>query len=236
MSADAADELSEYEKRRNENIARNQKVLEALGLVRSDAELHHELRRGKGEPKAKRQKGGSAEEERAAVRRSQRLAGLTPDGSALEDAPKSSGPASYSGRAAEQDHEEARAEYDLWTQRWCGKQKGATVVGTASYAHTLMRVMTMNDTGLANRIKAIERACGQHAVAKMKLFATILALEGYVELAEDATQAYERLVRAHALSHPAHLRPDDPASLTCAPLPQIEKLGTPTAEPEDEES
>ena len=37
---------------------------------------------------------------------------------------------------------------------------------------------------LTPRIKAIERACGQHAVAKMKLFATILALEGYVDLAE----------------------------------------------------
>ena len=47
-----------------------------------------------------------------------------------------------------------------------------------------MRVMTMTDAGLSNRIKAIERACGQHAVAKMKLFATILALEGYVDLAE----------------------------------------------------
>ena len=47
---------------------------------------------------------------------------------------------------------------------------------------------------IANRIKAIERACGQHAVVKMKLFATILALEGYVELAEDAAAAHKRLV------------------------------------------
>ena len=53
--------------------------------------------------------------------------------------------------------------------------------------------MTMSETGLANRVKAIERACGQHAVAKMKLFATVLALEGYVELAEDASSAYGRL-------------------------------------------
>mgnify|MGYP001238399617 CR=1 FL=1 len=57
-----------------------------------------------------------------------------------------------------------------------------------------MRVMTMTDAGLSNRIKAIERACGQHAVAKMKLFATILALEGYVDLAEDAAAAHGRLV------------------------------------------
>ena len=37
---------------------------------------------------------------------------------------------------------------------------------------------------LLTYLQAIERACGQHAVAKMKLFATILALEGYVDLAE----------------------------------------------------
>jgi hypothetical protein len=35
---------------------------------------------------------------------------------------------------------------------------------------------------LANRIKTIERACGQHAVVKMRLFARVLCLEGYDEL------------------------------------------------------
>ena len=43
-------------------------------------------------------------------------------------------------------------------------------------------------------LEQIERACGQHAVAKMKLFATVLTLEGYVELAEEAASAYARLV------------------------------------------
>ena len=47
--------LSDYEKQRLDNIARNQKVLIALGLVRSDAEKHEELRAGNA-PKAKRQK------------------------------------------------------------------------------------------------------------------------------------------------------------------------------------
>ena len=189
-----SEELSDYEKQRLENIARNQKVLEALGLVRSDAELHDQLRSSKEKPKAgKRQKTAddpaSAESFRAAVRRSQRLAGVPAD---LGDSgPDSSPMASLPAGTA--DHAGARAEYDQWTQRWCSKQKGTTVVGTASYEHTLMRVMTMSESALANRIKAIERACGQHAVAKMKLFATILALEGYVELAEDASAAYERL-------------------------------------------
>ena len=80
-------------------------------------------------------------------------------------------------------------------------------MGTASYAHTLMRVMTMAENGLVNRIKAIERACGQHAVAKMKLFATVLALEGYVDLAEDASSAYERL--KEKLGEPAAAEEDE---------------------------
>ena len=83
-------ELSEYELQRLANIARNRKVLESLGLVSSDAEMHHQIRDGKGgEPKAKRQKAavpGSAEEARAALRRSQRLAGLPASGDD-DDAP-----------------------------------------------------------------------------------------------------------------------------------------------------
>ena len=191
-----ADELSEYEKQRNENIARNQKVLQALGLVRSDAELHQELRRGRGEPKGKKRRVApdGPEAHRAAVRRSQRLAGLNAEEPGDDEAGGMAGAAAAAPPAHDSArHGEARAEYDLWVQRWSGRQAGVTVVGTASYAHTLMRVMTMSEAGLANRIKAIERACGQHAVAKMKLFATILALEGYVELAEDASSAYDRL-------------------------------------------
>ena len=36
-----SDDLCEYEKQRLENIARNQAVLEALGLVQSDAVLQY---------------------------------------------------------------------------------------------------------------------------------------------------------------------------------------------------
>ncbi len=41
----------------------------------------------------------------------------------------------------------------------------------------------MSEAALARRIKAIERAKGQFAVVKMKLFAQVLLLEGYDELA-----------------------------------------------------
>ena len=37
-------------------------------------------------------------------------------------------------------------------------------------------------------------ACGQYAVVKMKLFARVLCLEGFDQLATDATDAYQRLV------------------------------------------
>ena len=40
-----------------------------------------------------------------------------------------------------------------WAGRWSGLQASSTPVGTASYEHTLMRVMTMTDAGLGNRVK-----------------------------------------------------------------------------------
>ena len=147
--------LCDYEKQRLENIKRNQAVLEALGLVQSDAIKHDELRNA---PKAKKQKAdpNGPEAQRAAVRRSMRLAGVPADDNDAEADALSSGAIS----AERGDHTQARADYDLYSQRWCQKQAGVTVVGTASYSHTLMRVMTMSETGLANRINAIERACG----------------------------------------------------------------------------
>lgn len=190
----AADALCAYEKERLANIARNQKVLVMLGLAQDDVIAHHELRDAdRPKKRAKRDSASSAEELRASVRRSQRLAGLP---ACDESAQLSSPDGVFAAKAAHAEaHDAARLEYEAaWTERWSGKQKGPTIVGTASYAHTLMRVMTMSEAALANRIKAIERSCGQHAVAKMKLFATILTLEGYVELAEDAASAYERLV------------------------------------------
>lgn len=53
-------------------------------------------------------------------------------------------------------------------RRWAGRQKKQTIVGTASYSHTLMRVRTMSEQALGNRIKAIERAKGQHAVVSFQ--------------------------------------------------------------------
>jgi hypothetical protein len=59
----------------------------------------------------------------------------------------------------------------------------------------------MRENALANRIKAIERAAGQHAVVKMRLFARVLCLESLDDLAHDANEALQ--VRAvHSIIHP----------------------------------
>ena len=133
-----ASDLSEYELQRLENIRRNQKVLEALGLVSRDAELHQDLR--KCEPRAKKQKApateGSAEDARAAVRRSHRLAGRPADGAGSADG---DGGAGVAGGATSQpwsitgEHERARDDYEAaWSGRWSGQQASSTPVGAAA--------------------------------------------------------------------------------------------------------
>ncbi len=64
---------------------------------------------------------------------------------------------------------------------------------TATYEHCLMRVRSMTDKGLANRVKAIERAAGKHCVVKMAIFKSCLQDEGLWSLAELASEALERL-------------------------------------------
>jgi len=64
---------------------------------------------------------------------------------------------------------------------------------TASYEHCLMRVRTMTEKGLMNRIKTIERATGKHCVIKMAIFKSCLQDEGLWDLANLAAAALERL-------------------------------------------
>mmetsp|Transcript_13563 Transcript_13563/g.19402 ORF Transcript_13563/g.19402 Transcript_13563/m.19402 type:complete len:244 (-) Transcript_13563:1446-2177(-) len=64
---------------------------------------------------------------------------------------------------------------------------------TATYEHCLMRVKTMSEKGLINRVKAIERASGRHCIVKMAIFKSCLQDEGLWELAELASEALERL-------------------------------------------
>lgn len=64
---------------------------------------------------------------------------------------------------------------------------------TATYEHCLMRVKSMTEKGLINRIRAIERAAGKHCVVKMAIFKSCLQDEDMWELAQLASDALERL-------------------------------------------
>lgn len=64
---------------------------------------------------------------------------------------------------------------------------------TATYDHALMRIQSMTHKGLANRIRAIERALGRHSIIKMAIFKSALQDEGLWDLAGQADQALERL-------------------------------------------
>eukprot|EP00536_Pseudo-nitzschia_multiseries_P018805 jgi/Psemu1/316313/fgenesh1_kg.3150_\ len=75
----------------------------------------------------------------------------------------------------------------------CGGAEAAKKNPTATYEHCLMRVKTMTEKGLVNRVKAIERAAGKHCVVKMAIFKSCLQDEGRWELAELANDALERL-------------------------------------------
>jgi len=111
------------------------------------------------------------------------------------------------------------AEAAAWDARHAGRQQRATIVGTASYNHTLMRcvlmstlnncvcyvtsfriclglisVRTMTEPALLRRVAAIERAKGAHAVIKMRMFARVAFLEGYDAVADAATEALTRLI------------------------------------------
>lgn len=74
-----------------------------------------------------------------------------------------------------------------------GLVKAAKENPTATYDHCLMRVRTMSDQALQNRVKAIERAAGKHSVVKMAIFKSCLQDESKWDLAELARQALERL-------------------------------------------
>lgn len=64
---------------------------------------------------------------------------------------------------------------------------------TATYEHTWMRVKTMSEAALKNRIKAIERALGQHCIVKMRMFGEVLILADMLELAQLANESLARL-------------------------------------------
>ena len=160
----------EYEALRAANMKRNQEIMRALGLDQSDFKLHKEHKdlcsNGKGKGKGKgtgtgneadgnassapgqTRKRKSSEDEAAELsasspattRKSARIRGSAPELMGTEN----NGVGEDSARgvmsvALDELHDAAERDH----LRWAGNQGKATIVGTASYKHTLHRVRTV---------------------------------------------------------------------------------------------
>lgn len=137
----------EYEALRAANMKRNQEIMRALGLDMSDFQLHKEHKedsfacKGKGGAAATRKRKAAKAEDAplsspGTIRKSARIRGAAP-----EHAGKDVEVEEDDGRHVQKiaaDHLHDAAEQDHL--RWAGKQGKATIVGTASYKHTLHRV------------------------------------------------------------------------------------------------
>lgn len=177
MSSPAGELLkSAYEVAREERLRRNRAQLEFLGLGdESDASR----------PVSPRLKKSRKLVKTEPSRRSKRTQGLTPEGDVVERV-----------HADEEDDED-----DSWMLAKIERLKAlhlerrtAYKNPTATYEHTWMRVRTMSDNALENRVRAIERALGQHCVVKMQMFAEVLLLAGKKELARCASESLNRLL------------------------------------------
>jgi hypothetical protein len=232
--------MSDYERRRAENIERNNARLRALGLISKQEECRSNalawgrqiVSPSKTNPpdkdkdtstkddkdwigtctttnKSRKRKGVAAVSHPS--RKSLRVLGKPPDGqNALHSGTKETinRPSVYDNETNEDGVNLLRRERLAWVQE-CRlvRQKIALDVGlgeraaeraaqenpTATYGHCLMRVRTMTEKGLANRVKAIERAAGKHCVIKMAIFKSCLQDEDQWELADLASEALERL-------------------------------------------
>ena len=206
--------LTEYEKERNARVMRNELLMRRLGLSDFDSHMHRNASSFKNkreeeddssdEKKKKEKKRREREtddvEKVVGVRRSSsRLKrgggkGETDEQQQEEDKDiKEDKEEEFKERDEEQERKHRIAEQEF-SYRNKMKQKKQTIVGTASYQHTLMRVRTMTEPKLMNRMNAISRAKGQHCVTKMRLFARILFLEGYEELAEECAEELSELI------------------------------------------
>ena len=203
--------LTDYELERVAHIRRNREIMRQLGLGDHDIVTAARARCGEedgpSEPSEKRRKTDvrltktprATETVEAGIervlRRSRRLMENTDERRENTDDYPNAAIEKRSKYLADHEidevHERDAAAY---ARRNAGCQAKVSVVGTASYQHTLMRARTMSHPALANRIKAIERAKGKHAVVKMRLFARVLFLEGNEGLADDAAAALARLI------------------------------------------
>lgn len=211
MEADSAAELGDYERTRARNIERNNARLLALGLI-SELEEKRSNAQAWGmevlsQPSKKKRKMGNEERIQPKIpsRKSARLRGIEPvilgernlasdeNKEVREEDPNAFEPESAAERLARvEECRKARQRAALEVAK-AGVESSGKENPTATYDHCLMRVKTMTPKRLANRVKAIERAAGKHCVVKMAIFKSCLQDKGMWQLAQQASDALERL-------------------------------------------
>jgi hypothetical protein len=215
--------LSEYEVIRARNIERNNSRLRSLGLISANEQQESNDAAWKRRPhipdeailaeteqlrededfktSSDNRKRRRTQEGPFPYRSSMRLRGLEPDGGTANITSELTLIKSQSVSTIEVKErrriliEECRKERQkaalIFAQ--LGIAQAAKENPTATYEHCLMRVRTMTEKALANRVKAIERAAGKHCVVKMAIFKSCLQDEGKWDLAALARDALERL-------------------------------------------
>lgn len=198
--------LNDYEASRAQNIEKNNAQLRALGLISAQEEDRSNAKAWGREiavvaTETKKRKKEYTPQEPS--RKSRRLQGATPELRALDtelddDSGLVVAPNKYAFETDEerearvQECREARQRAALEVAK-AGASSAGKENPTATYDHCLMRVKTMTEKKLANRVKAIERATGKHCVVKMAIFKSCLQDEGMWDLAKLASAALERL-------------------------------------------
>lgn len=192
--------MSDYERTRAQNIERNNAKLRALGLLSIlEEKKSNDVAWGRttaavGIPKEKpkNKKHAATAPPTEGTRRSKRIRGTDPSGLPVTVKTESDIREEREALIVECREARLRAAQEVAKADPDGA-KTATKNRTATYEHCLMRVRTMSENGLRNRIKMIERAAGKHCVIKMAIFKCCLQDEGYWDLASEAKEALERL-------------------------------------------
>ena len=170
--------LCAYEVARLEQIKKNKAFLASLGLEKmSETSIVPSPVTKK--PTRKRRAGSSSSDVRAPKRRSARVAAA-------------GGEIQLSNSTEVNDEEERHAKYEILVSLQ-NKHGGAKLPPRASYAHTVDRVLSMSEKALEARIKKIEQAHGKYALLKQRMFAEVLIIEGFDELAKLAQASVLRL-------------------------------------------
>ena len=210
MTSEAVPDLSYYEIQRARNIERNNARLRALGLISAREESSSNDTAWRKESietigrkivntsSTKRKRNTKANDEpMAGSRKSLRLEGKEPE-RIVEENPMDGSKENTETSLLEERQARVNECREVRLRRavevsQAGWEKAARENPTASYGHCLMRIRTMTENGLANRIKSIERAAGKHCVVKMAIFKSCLQDEGRWDLVDLAEAALERL-------------------------------------------